>query len=279
LQQLTQDPDLEIRTLAVSCLRSSSGAPAATATPLLRIRMLGTMEVSVGGEAIGEKAWRGTRNRYLLAYLAVMGRNVSEDRLVDLFWDEEQEKGKKGLYNSLSNLRKALRPSGWPGEIDYFRRQREQIGFNPDADRWNDVEEFEKALTGARRQRGDKPQEQLREALALYQGPFLENCFMDWALQERARLENLAAEAFIWLGQLELEGGQPQRALESAQSALALDNCNQPAILGVMRAFMELRRPEEAIRLYEAASRRLKSELDIEPGIELFEAYQRARLS
>ena len=278
LQQLSQDPEDETRNLALSALRAPGRDDKSAATPLLRIRSLGTLEVSVGGEPIPEKAWRGTRNKYLLAYLAAAGRPVSEDRIIDLFWDEDQEKGKRGLYNALYCLRKILHPLGWQGELDYIQRNRGQIGLNPSADHWHDMGEFEKALATARRRRADKPLESLRQTCALYQGPFLDNCFMDWALEQRTRLEQEAISAFLWLAQLEQEVGEPQLALDAAQRALALDDCSQPAILSVMRAFIGLKRPEESIRTYESATRRLKSEFEIEPSLELFEAYQRARL-
>jgi pentatricopeptide repeat protein len=46
-----------------------------------------------------------------------------------------------------------------------------------------------------------------------------------------------------------------------------------------MRAYTLAKRPEEAIRLYETMQKRLKQELDLEPSLELFEAFQRARLA
>ncbi len=50
-------------------------------------------------------------------------------------------------------------------------------------------------------------------------------------------------------------------------------------IAGQAAAYTLAKRPEEAIRLYELTQKRLKQELEIEPSLELFEAFQRARLA
>jgi DNA-binding SARP family transcriptional activator/FixJ family two-component response regulator len=284
VQFLTQDPDRQVAAAAQNVASKSTATGQENAkTPLLRMQSFGAFEVSVGGEAVAEKAWRGTRNKYLLAYFAAANKMVTEDRIVDLFWDEDQEKGKRGLYNSLSHLRKILKPEGWQGDLDFLQRNRDQVGLNQEADRWSDVEEFSRNLQAAAkaRQAGDQEAARLalRQALAVYSGPYLENCYMDWALTLRTRFEQEAGDACILSAQLEIEAEQYQCAIEQALKALQIDNCNQKAALMAMRAYTLAKRPEEAIRLYELTQKRLKQELEIEPSLELFEAFQRARLA
>lgn len=66
----------------------------------------------MGGRPLPEKIFRGQRNRILLACIAAYPRQA-EDRVREAFWPEELEKGRKGLYNALFHVRKALRPEGW----------------------------------------------------------------------------------------------------------------------------------------------------------------------
>jgi DNA-binding response OmpR family regulator/DNA-binding SARP family transcriptional activator len=288
IQYLCQDADRQVSAAAQSVSAKPASAETEAGdetnkTPLLRVQSFGSFEVSVGGEAIAEKAWRGTRNKYLLAYFAAANKMVTEDRIVDLFWDEDQDKGKRGLYNSLSHLRKILKPEGWQGDLDFLQRNRDQVGLNLSCDRWNDVDEFSRnlALASKARQAGDLESTRLglRAALAVYGGPYLENCYMDWALNLRTRFEQEAGDACILSAQLEIEAEQYSVAIEQSIKALAIDNCNQKAALMAMRAYTLAKRPEEAIRLYETMQKRLKQELDLEPSLELFEAFQRARLA
>ena len=46
-----------------------------------------------------------------------------------------------------------------------------------------------------------------------------------------------------------------------------------------MQAYLASGRPEQAVRLYEKAVRLLKTELEMEPSIDLMSLYHRAKLS
>jgi len=46
-----------------------------------------------------------------------------------------------------------------------------------------------------------------------------------------------------------------------------------------MQAYLSSGRPEQAVRLFERGARVLKTELEMEPSIELLSLYHRAKLS
>ena len=122
-------------------------------------------------------------------------------------------------------------------------------------------------------------QPEWKQAVQLYRGPFLEECYMDWAVSLRQTLEIRITQCLgDWLAQL----ASPERAAETldyAQRLIQLDDCSQEGYLAAMRAHLWQGRPEWAIRLFETCQKTLMAELGAEPGLALLETYQRARLS
>jgi len=265
-----------------AALKPAEGPPP---VPLLRIHSLGAFEVFRGEEAVEEGAWRGQKTKFLLAFLASQaGRPVSEDVLIDHFWPDELEKGRRSLYWSSSVLRRCLRPSGSEWEsLDYLPRSGASLRLNPDLPRWHDWEELQQRAAEATRQqqagRADLALDSYRRVVSLYRGPYLESCYMDWTDPLRQQAQDLVTRALSALIEGAQAGERPLEVLEHSQRLLELDNCRQEAALAAMQALTALGRPEEAVRRYESFARVLRRELDMEPGIPLFEAYQRARLA
>ena len=78
----------------------------------------------------------------LLAYLAVTGESHRRASLVNLLWPEyDRSRGRAALRRTLYALRKAL-AGAWL-DVD-----QEEIGLNPGADIWLDVDEFHRHLAG-----------------------------------------------------------------------------------------------------------------------------------
>lgn len=267
---------------SLSSTAATGSQAVASDLPLLRIESFGHFALSVGEERLNDSVWRGARNKYFFAYLANAQRPVSEEKLIDIFWNEDIEKGKKGVYNTLAHLRKSLRPLNWKGNADFIARTRDLLSLNPAVERWHDADEFSKLLQQAQSQlKVDKKAARLlfKDALALYKGPFLDGCYLDWAVALQSRFEQEFCENAVVCAQLDLELGEAAAAVDQAQRVLSIDNCHQLAAQLAMKAHITRGRPEEAIRLYDQLVRTLKIELGVEPTIEIFELYQRAKLA
>ena len=171
----------------------------------LSLSMLGPLQVTLGGEPV--TGFESARARALLAYLAVEAdRPHSRDVLAELLWPERPERTARGyLRRALSSLRKAL------GDRDrtppFLLIARETIQFNTASDYWLDVEAFRALVETVRidhpvhQQAGGRPR-QWEEAVALYQGSFLEGfylrdspAFEHWVLLVRERLQRQASTA------------------------------------------------------------------------------------
>lgn len=275
LQILSGDGDPQVRQAAEQAARAGSGV---ALPPTVRIFTLGNFEVYRGDERISDQQFRSLKQRFLLARLAGANRPISTDRLIDEFWPDSGEGGRSSLNVCIFHLRKVLRPKDWPEELDYIRRDTVGIQLNPQLPVWHDLNE----LLGLLRQEGGSEEESVarwKRAVDLYRGPYLDNCYMDWAVAIR---DNAEAQLLNALRNLLAVLTKQQRAsemLEYANRLLELDRCCQEGHLAVMRGHLWQGRPEGAVRQYETCKRLLARELQLEPGIPILEAYQRALLS
>ena len=135
------------------------------------MRLLGDVAIQRDG-----REWRRLRAQkyaHLLAYLAINPHvSHSREELLEEFWpDEDPERARASLRTALSSLRSQLGP-----EI-FMAGPREVVRLNADAIT-TDATEFQ-ALADAKDPR----------ARDLYGGPFMPGCYLDWALDERLRLE------------------------------------------------------------------------------------------
>lgn len=272
LRVLAKDDDARVRAAAAV----GEALPAPASAPVLRIYCLGPLEAYWGEDRVAESDWKSRKVKQLFAMLAAQrGRPVSEDRLVDVFWPDDLERGKKNLNWTLSALRKALR------QPEVVTRNVGGIALNPDLPRWHDLEQLEDLIhagQGELRVGALARPERYHGLLELYRGPYLEECYLDWAVDIRNRLEaQLVPLLEACVRQLQ-GGGQHHEALEFLSCLTTVDPLHQDACLWTMQGYSALRRPELAIKQFKTFRDRLKRELQSEPSIELLEAHQRALL-
>ncbi len=279
LQELSRTAQPEIREAAARTLASSSGE--ASAIPLVRLFLLGTFEVWIGQEAIPDKAWKSQKVRYLLALLACNFRPLSEDHLLEAFWPEDLEKGRRNLYTATSYLRGNLNPGR--KKLDYILRSPAGMQLNRQLPVWDDLSELEKGLQKSQlaRQSGNPEAavEALDKVVQLYRGPFLEGCYFEWAVQRRHQLEQRFQDSLLFLAEERIKQTRHFEAIELALRALELDPCCQEACRLLMRGYLETGRAEEAVRAFQQVRHWIARELEMEPSLELLELHQRALLS
>jgi len=274
LQTLSQENDSPVRTLA---LKLSGSKPGPGKPPPLHLRSFGNFSVFLAGRSVSEKAFRGQRNRILLAYIAAT-QGVVEDRVREAFWPEELEKGRKGLYNGLFYVRKALRPEGWAGDCDYLLRHKETLALDLDLEPWHDLWEVEKGLSSLRYLEWNEWRAQLNNITALSEGVYLDGCYMDWALERRETLDIQINDALFKGCAKGIEHQAWGNVAEWSQRLLERDGCNQAAAVHRMRALCQLGRSEDALRTYESVARKVRAEYEDEPSLELVEWAARARM-
>lgn len=275
LAVLSADPDPSIKARALS-LGKGAAAP-----PILRVYSLGSQEVFVGEQQIDDSGWKSLKVKNLFFYLASQrGKPAQVDYLMEEFWPGPIDNARKNLNSAVSSIRKSLRGSddeAW----DPVPRHKDTLSLDSRLVLWHDFEEFQKAYEAGRaaQKAGQIAQAigHFRRVARLYRGPYLEGCYMEWALTVRAAAERIAGDALEQLIEHCLQAASFKEALEYSVRLLQLYPDKQEAHHAKMRSHLGLEQPELAIKQYEQCARILATEYGVEPNTDLLRSYHQAR--
>jgi two-component SAPR family response regulator len=251
---------------------------------VIRIRSFGVLEVAVGEDEVSGNMWKTQKAKFFFAFLAARwGRAVPEETVRDLFWPKNAEKGRKNVYWATSIVRRCLRGDGESNsDIEVLERQGETLRLHPETPRWHDLEEFVRLLAKAQKLekdgKADAARPLYRRLTRLYRGPYLEGCYMDWAVRYRESLERQVVDALVRLAVLALEAKEYKESVEAAEQALSLDPCRQDAAAIGMKSLAESSQPEKAVEMFQRVEKSLRVDFALEPNTELIELLYRARL-
>ena len=226
----------------------------------MELRILGPLEVLVGGVALDLGAGRGGE---LLTALALRAREpVPADVLVQALWgDDAPSSARRALQVRVSRLRARLGPAA-------DRLVTAPTGYRLDiAPDEIDATRFEALCTRARGEESAAASATLADALALWRGPALVDVrYETFAQPEIARLEELRWAAIEDRLEAELALGRHATAVAELERAAAGAPARERLIELRMRALYGAGRHVEALEVYGDARRRLDEELGLEPG-------------
>ena len=245
----------------------------------MEVTLLGPVRVSVDGRAIRLPA----KQRTLLAMLALQpNRTVPTHRLIDGMWgDDATPTAAKTLQTHVFQLRRLLEqadPSNADGMSVLTEGQGYRLRIDPEA---VDTSRFERLLSLARgsieldlRLAAD----QLREALALWEGPPLADvAFEPFAGPEIDRLEHLRGWAIEELARARLALGEHELMIGDLRRAVVEAPFREQLWASLMLALVRSGRQAEALLAYREAETILRRELGVDPGPELQELAARIR--
>ena len=242
------------------------------AYPAVEVTALGSFEVRMDGRIVAPIEWESEKSRELFLRLLVAGRPMTRDEIIaDLWPDSGGKRSTSAFHSTLHRLRRAL----------YQRAVIESGGWyslQPDGTFEADVQKY-LALTGAAgREEGDR-RDALKLATDLYKGAFAPTLYSEWADEMRRTLERGYLEALVTLGQLLADNGEPVRAAEKFERALAVDRLYEPAWYGLLTTDLAANNADRAIRTYRRYETLLKSELGVAPEGRVAATYRRLRES
>ncbi len=194
----------------------------------------------------------------LKALIALGGRSVPEERLMDALWpDEEADAARKSLDVTVLRLRKLL------GNNDTIIVSDEQIGLNPQLC-WVDVWAFERRIAQTEAAEGEAALSVAAAAVALYCGNFLPaDAEEPWTVKARERLRGKFVRLVEGVAQADEAKGHWEKAMVHYLKGLEADDLVEAFHVGLMRCYRALGRPAEAI----TAFRRLRQTLSVVLGI------------
>ena len=192
----------------------------------------------------------------LKALIALGGRNIPEERLMDALWpDEEADAARKSLDITVLRLRKLL------GTNEAIIVSNEEIGLNPQVC-WTDVWVLERQLDLC--EAGHGRVDAAAEAMRLYRGVFLPSeTNVPWTAKTRERLRTRIVRVVEAAALAEEEAGRLYQAIELYTKGLDADELIEPFYQGLMRCYRRLGRYAEAMNTF----RRLRQLLSVVLGI------------
>jgi DNA-binding SARP family transcriptional activator len=261
------------------CSRSHSDHPltpslphAPASVPPLLIRLLGPLTVEGPKGTLTAASLRPKEQRVLARLALSPGEVVPRDELLDLFWHRSPvAAAERSLRTVVSSLRASLRPllEGKPprlitGRLDGYRLEAEACAV--------DAELFARAVRMARGSSAGvaSPERALpewRRAGALYRGDLLLAFqYEDWCLSARERLRNDFLEVLFRLAHVAMEAGRTAEASRHAARMVEIDPTEERAHRLLMRCYVFLDRPAEALRQFERCRAALWEELAARPS-------------
>jgi DNA-binding SARP family transcriptional activator len=254
----------------------------------LSLSLLGAFQITLNGEPI--TGFESDKVRALLAYLALKAhRPHRRDALAEMFWPGRPEGvARNSLRQALSNLRKAI--GDQEADPPFLQVTRGEVQFNLDSAHWLDVTACSALLADCQSHRHRHAGtcgpcvQRFRQAVALYQGPFLEQfylgdsvAFEEWALVQRERLQRQVMEALAHLVAYHEQHGEYQEACEFARRQVELESWNEAAQRGLMRTLALGGGRSVALKQYLACRRALADELGVEPARQTTELFEQIR--
>lgn len=235
--------------------------------PTLRIQLFDVMQVEYQERTL---RWFSTQKvARLLAYLAYHRRAPHpRESLMETFWpDSPGNAARSSLTSALWTLRQELGGLGIPaGAVLESDRQMVRLSQSTVI---TDVEEFERALAVARDAAQPERLAALRHAADLYAGELLRGQYDAWIVPEQRRLAAAYDRCVAELCSLASAGGDPEIALFYASSAAHHDPWSEAACLRLLYQYAAVGQPRVALEHFHEFSRRLRTEFDLSPGIEL----------
>lgn len=227
---------------------------------MLRVRLLGGLELESNGKAVEVPAGRPAR--LLLGWLAAFPGDHARSEVAARLWpDVLDSSARASLRTALSELRAALGPAAI-----HVQATRETVALRGEG-LWVDLSAFSERVAAGR----------LEDALALSGGEVLEGLDEEWVLELRSRHAAERAEVVVELVRAATEAGDAGSALAWARRSAAWEPLDELAQRELMVALAAAGDRAGALRSYDAFSRRLARELRIAPSAPTRELASRLR--
>jgi len=244
--------------------------PEEAAGPALRVQTLGYFRVWRQGQELTSRDWQREKARHLFALLITYRRQLlHKEQIIEHLWPESDPvTADRDFKVALNALNHALEPERVARTTPtYILRHQAAYGLNLAAPCWIDADEFESLIRQA--ETAADPLTTLRQALALYQGDYLEDArYENWASGERERLLTLYLRATERLARLLLQRQEYDEVIHLCHQILERDNCWEEAYRLQMRVYGSRGNSAQVQRVYEQCKKALATELNVSPSIE-----------
>jgi DNA-binding SARP family transcriptional activator len=232
----------------------------------LRIRFFGSLDLERDGQSLPRFPSRKVRD--LFVYLTLNRDTThSREQLAGLFWgDSDDEKARHSLNTALWRLNGVMTGGAGDRARSQLRITPQEIGFNPAADFWLDVAEFESRCALAANCATPEQQAAVySQAASFYTGDLLTDCYEEWCIRERERLHCMYLRALTELLQYHASRGSFEDAIDCARRILAADSLREEVHCELIRLYLITGQTASALRQYRVCEELLQRELAVAP--------------
>lgn len=237
-------------------------------TGILHIFVLGRPRILLDGQPLVDLV--SVKAQALLFYLAVTGKTCSRSAQAGLLWgDLPEESARANLRLTLSKLRKEI--------PHHLVTSWQSISFNAQQPHRLDFHEFLNY---------SKNPEQLREAMALYRGEFLEDFivqdapeFESWMFAERERLRQVALKAGWQLAANAHQRGAYDEGIDAAWKVLSIEPWHEETHQQLMQLLAASGQRSAALAQFDVCRHVLAEELGVEPSQATITLYEEIKKS
>lgn len=231
-------------------------------TATLRVYLLGPMRAFAGDVAI--RLPPRSKLLSLWGYLLVRReRAVPRTFLAYCFWpDVPEAEARLNFRRHLHRLQQLLPPA--PVERPWILTEGNAVQWNPSADAWLDLAEFERL---------SREPEQRELALEQYGGDLLEGIYDDWVFSDRERLRDLRFLDLHAIVERQEALGDLSQAIVYAQRMLRHDPLREASYRALMRLHARSGDRAGVVRTFNACITVLERELGVKPSGETVRAY------
>jgi LuxR family transcriptional regulator, maltose regulon positive regulatory protein len=236
----------------------------------LQVQALDDVQIRRNGELLPSTIWKSNRARALFFYILLHGKARKEAIGIDFWPDFSPGKVSSNFHATLWRVRQAL------GFRDAIIFEDDTYKFHPSISIWYDVAEFQNYIQQVKSEKLSKAarSELLRQAINLYQGPYLPDVYMDWADQFRDELRNTYLEALASLAALELNNKRYSESRRLYEKIVSVDPYRDEIHLELMKCLNLLGSPSAALAHFKRYKAMLRKDLNAEPLAELQEYYE-----
>jgi DNA-binding SARP family transcriptional activator/pimeloyl-ACP methyl ester carboxylesterase len=233
------------------------------------VRMLGPLEVRVGGSRLGPRDLGGVKPKQLLEVLLLeRGRLVAKDRIGELLWGEElPQRVAATIETYVSVLRRRLDSSLGSGgrliltEPGGYRLAADEVAV--------DVDHYEALLRRAAAGGAADRRSALDAAVELGRLELLaDEPYAAWVVPTREHYRERQVQALVDLAECCLDLGDHRAAVAAAEGALRLEPTRERASRAAMLARHTAGDRDGALRVYERCRAALSDELGVAPTAE-----------
>ena len=237
----------------------------------LEVYAFGPGQIRLNGEIIANRYWASKKARGIMFYLIDKGR-ARKDELSLEFWPEASHSASNSrVHVTIWRARKAL------SDHEIITHKDGLYSIAENIDTWYDVAEFERLLQHAQQSNASDIaiRKSLQEAIELYSGELLTGTSLDWVDMRRNELQLKYIQALIQLGEIELISSRYHDARLLYERAIEIDNFQDGAHVGLMKALVGLGLSSLAEAHYVKYAELLKTELNTNPTEELIVLYNK----